>query len=56
MTTVKIITETMQTFVGKVMSLLLNIQSVCHSFPSKDQAGEVGKHKGEEKSWLLTEG
>ena len=33
----------MQTFVGKVMSLLWNIQSVCHSFPSKDQAGEVGK-------------
>ena len=38
MTTGKIIALTIQTFVGKVMSLLFNILSmVCHSFSSKEQ-------------------
>ena len=37
LTTGKIIGLTIQTFVSKVMSLLLNTVSVCHSFPSKEQ-------------------
>ena len=38
MTTGKTIALTRQTFVGKLISLLFNILSVCHSFLSKDQA------------------
>ena len=39
MTTGKIIALTIQTFVGKVMSLLFNMLSyICHSFSSKEQA------------------
>ena len=37
LTTGKTIGLTIQTFVSKVMSLLLNTVSVCHSFPSKEQ-------------------
>ena len=38
MTTGKTIASTRQTFVGKVMSLLLNMLSFGHNFPSKEQA------------------
>ena len=38
MTTGKTIALTIQTFVSKVMSLLFNTLSVCHGFPSKEQA------------------
>ena len=38
MTTGKSIALTRQIFVSKVMSLLFNILSVCHSFSSKEQA------------------
>ena len=37
MTTGKTIALTIWTFVGKVMSLFLNILSVCHSFSPKEQ-------------------
>ena len=37
MTTGKTIALTRQTFVGKVMSLLFNMLSLCHSFSSKEQ-------------------
>ena len=37
MTTGKIIALTRQTFVGKVMSLLFNMQWVGHNFSSKEQ-------------------
>ena len=37
MTTEKTIALTVQTFVGKVMSLLFNMLSRCHSFSSKEQ-------------------
>ena len=39
MTTGKTIALTIQTFVGKAMSLLFNtLSKFCHSFPSKEQA------------------
>ena len=37
MTTEKIIALTIRTFVGKVLSLLFNTLSSCHSFSSKEQ-------------------
>ena len=36
-TTAKTIALTRWTFVGKAMSLLFNMQKVCHSFPFKEQ-------------------
>ena len=38
MTTGKTIVLTGWTFIGKVMSVLFNMLSVCHSFSSKEQA------------------
>ena len=38
MTTEKTIALTVWTFVSKVMSLLVNMLSGCHSFSSKEQA------------------
>ena len=38
MTTGKTIVLTRWTFIGKVMSVLFNMLSVCHSFSSKEQA------------------
>ena len=38
MTTGKTVVLTKQNFVGKVMSLLFNMLSLCHSFSSKEQA------------------
>ena len=37
MTTGKTIALTTQTFIGKIMSLLFNMLSVCHSLSSKKQ-------------------
>ena len=57
MTTGKIIVLTIQTFVGKVMSLLFYI---CHSFPSKEQASfnfmaavTVCSDFGAQENWSL---